>query len=57
MEEKARPRAAFLAFDVGKAAHRACAVRAAGGPLFNRAVAHRPAKPGAKRSLEDKTNN
>ena len=26
MEEKARPRAAFLAFDVGKAAHRACAV-------------------------------
>ena len=43
MEEKARPRAAFLAFDVGKAAHRACAVGAAGELLFNREVANRPA--------------
>lgn len=42
MGEKARPGAAFLAFDVGKAAHRACAVGAAGELLFNREVANRP---------------
>ena len=43
MEERARPGAAFLAFDVGKASHRACAVGAAGEVLFNREVANRPA--------------
>ena len=43
MGEKARQGAAFLAFDVGKAAHRACAVGAAGEVLFNREVANRPA--------------
>lgn len=46
MGEKARPGAAFLAYDVGKAAHRACAVGAAGELLFNREVANRPADTG-----------
>ena len=36
MEERARPGAAFLAFDVGKSSHRACAVDASGEVLFNR---------------------
>lgn len=43
MEERARPGAAFLAFDVGKSAHRACAVGPGGEVLFNREVANRPA--------------
>ena len=43
MEERARPGAAFLAFDVGKSSHRACAVDASGEVLFNREVANRPA--------------
>ena len=43
MEERARPGAALLAFDVGKSSHRACAVDASGEVLFNREVANRPA--------------
>ncbi|OUO30617.1 IS110 family transposase [Olsenella sp. An293] len=43
MGEKARPGAAFLAFDVGKSAHRACAVGPGGEVLFNREVGNRPA--------------
>lgn len=43
MGEKARSEAAFLAFDVGKSSHRACAVGPCGEILFNREVANRPA--------------
>lgn len=43
MEERARQGAAFLAFDVGKSAHRACAVGPGGEVLFNREVGNRPA--------------
>ena len=43
MGEKARSEAAYLAFDVGKSSHRACAVGPCGEILFNREVANRPA--------------
>ena len=65
MGEKARPGAAFLAFDVGKASHRACAVGASGEVLFNREVANRPADidralaeagPGARVVVDQKRN-
>lgn len=65
MGERARPGTAFLAFDVGKAAHRARAVGAAGELLFNREVANRPADidralaeagPAAKVVVDQKRN-
>lgn len=43
MGVKQKGAAAFLASDVGKSAHRACAVGAVGELLFNREVANRPA--------------
>lgn len=57
--------AAFLAFDVGKSSHRACAVAADGEVLFNREVANRPADvdrtlaeagPGARVVVDQKRN-
>ena len=65
MGAKSKGAAAFLAFDVGKAAHRACAVGAAGEVLFNREVANRPADidraladagPGARVVVDQKRN-
>lgn len=65
MGAKSKGAAAFLAFDVGKAAHRACAVGAAGEVLFNREVANRPADidraladagPGARFVVDQKRN-
>ena len=38
-----RKGAAYIGFDVGKSAHRACAVDARGEVLFNRTVPNRPA--------------
>ena len=43
MGKKPKREAAFLAFDVGKSSHRACAVDEGGEVLFNREVANRPA--------------
>ena len=65
MGAKSKGAAAFLAFDVGKAAHRACAVGAAGEALFNREVANGPADidraladagPGARVVVDRKRN-
>ena len=65
MGKKPKREAAFLAFDVGKSSHRACAVDAGGEVLFNREVANRPADvdralaeagPGARVVVDQKRN-
>lgn len=65
MGKKPEREAAFLAFDVGKSSHRACAVDAGGEVLFNREVANRPADvdralaeagPGARVVVDQKRN-
>lgn len=65
MGKKPKREAAFLAFDVGKSSHRACAVDEGGEVLFNREVANRPADvdralaeagPGARVVVDQKRN-